>query len=210
MKRCPQCNNLFDDINDYCLNDGTPLTASVPSYPSQQEIPTVAWNPHTRTPTYSGEVGKSATSNTALFVMFGIILLLAVAAVGFAVAYFISGRDDSVKTVNQTTTPTVENSAPKTNSQNSSVAATPERPVVTSTPKIETVRPPGARGGLINRPPSNVRFTPNGDVQCTVKSRTTINIYGDTGVYDNNGLWYYTDVCGRQGVIHSTQFQFTK
>lgn len=41
MKRCPQCNNLFDDVNDYCLNDGTPLTASIPSYPSQQEMPTV-------------------------------------------------------------------------------------------------------------------------------------------------------------------------
>lgn len=42
MKRCPQCNNLFDDINDYCLNDGTPLlTASIQAFPSQQEMPTV-------------------------------------------------------------------------------------------------------------------------------------------------------------------------
>lgn len=41
MKRCPQCNNLFDDINDYCLNDGTPLTPSIQSFPSQQEMPTV-------------------------------------------------------------------------------------------------------------------------------------------------------------------------
>lgn len=41
MKRCPQCNNLFDDINDYCLNDGTPLTVSIQSFPSQQEMPTV-------------------------------------------------------------------------------------------------------------------------------------------------------------------------
>lgn len=41
MKQCPQCNDLFDDINDYCLNDGTPLSVSIQSFPSQQEMPTV-------------------------------------------------------------------------------------------------------------------------------------------------------------------------
>ena len=25
MKKCPLCQNVFDDVNDFCLNDGTPL-----------------------------------------------------------------------------------------------------------------------------------------------------------------------------------------
>jgi hypothetical protein len=41
MKRCPQCNNLFDDINDYCLNDGTPLTTTIQADYSSQDMPTV-------------------------------------------------------------------------------------------------------------------------------------------------------------------------
>jgi hypothetical protein len=51
-------------------------------------------------------------------------------------------------------------------------------------------------------PPSNVRTAPNGDVLCSVRERTTINLYGSTGD------WYYTDVCGRMGVIHSSQLRF--
>jgi cytoskeletal protein RodZ len=42
MKRCPHCNNLFDDINDFCLNDGTPLTAAIQIDYASQETPTVA------------------------------------------------------------------------------------------------------------------------------------------------------------------------
>ncbi|WP_071839444.1 MULTISPECIES: hypothetical protein [Microcystis] len=34
-----------------------------------------------------------------------------------------------------------------------------------------------------------------------IKSRT-INIYGSVG------SWYYTDVCGEMGVIHSSQIKF--
>lgn len=202
MKRCPQCNQFFDDVNDYCLNDGTPLMFDNASQP------TVVWTPPTSNPPKISRGATTGGSNTSMFVMFGIILLLAVVAVGFAVAYFMGSRDDG-KNSNHTAG-NAEINVDKTNPQSSPIAATPERPVVPATPKIETVRPPGARGGLVHRPPSNVRFAPNGAVLCTVKSRSTINIYGDTGVYDNNGLWYYTDVCGRQGVIHSTQFQFTK
>ena len=33
-----------------------------------------------------------------------------------------------------------------------------------------------------------------------------INIYGETGVEDAHGVWYYTDYCGSMGVIHGSQF----
>lgn len=61
---------------------------------------------------------------------------------------------------------------------------------------------------LVFDPPSNVRDVPNGRIICSVKKRTRIRIIGITGVYDENGTWYYTDVCGRIGVIHSSQIRF--
>jgi hypothetical protein len=35
MKRCPQCNSVFDDSLDYCTNDGTPLVAETFVLPSE-------------------------------------------------------------------------------------------------------------------------------------------------------------------------------
>ncbi|WP_254048016.1 zinc ribbon domain-containing protein [Synechococcus sp. BDU 130192] len=50
-------------------------------------------------------------------------------------------------------------------------------------------------------PPSNVRSYPNGPIICTVKSPQTIYLYG------NQGDWFYTDVCGDMGMIHSSQIR---
>jgi hypothetical protein len=55
---------------------------------------------------------------------------------------------------------------------------------------------------LVFDPPSNVRVSPNGQILCSVRKRTSINIYGSTG------SWYYTNVCGRMGVINSSQIRF--
>jgi len=72
--------------------------------------------------------------------------------------------------------------------------------------------PPPPRSGttaVIIDPPSNIRATPNGTILCVARTRgIVVNITGETGVSDNNGTWYYTDYCGRQGVIHSTQIRF--
>ena len=55
-------------------------------------------------------------------------------------------------------------------------------------------------------PPTNIRATPNGRILCVAKKSGSIKIYGETGVFDDNGQWYYTNYCGRMGVIHSSQF----
>lgn len=55
---------------------------------------------------------------------------------------------------------------------------------------------------IVFDPPSNVRQSPNGDFLCSIQERTTINIQGLTGD------WYYTDVFGKMGVIHSSQITF--
>jgi len=78
--------------------------------------------------------------------------------------------------------------------------------------KKEATPPPtssSATTAAIIDPPSNIRAAPNGTIICVVRQRgTIINILGSTGVSDNNGTWYYTDACGRQGVIHSSQIKF--
>lgn len=55
---------------------------------------------------------------------------------------------------------------------------------------------------IVFDPPSNVRKSPNGDILCSVRERGAINIYGSAD------SWYYTDVCGTMGMIHSSQIRF--
>ncbi len=55
---------------------------------------------------------------------------------------------------------------------------------------------------IVFDPPSNVRKSPNGEILCSVRKRKTIDIY------DSIGSWYYTDICGTIGVIHSSQIEF--
>jgi len=74
----------------------------------------------------------------------------------------------------------------------------------TPTPKTSS-----ATTAVIIDPPTNIRSTPNGTIICVMRQRgTVVNILGSTNVTDNNGTWYYTDACGRQGVIHSSQIRF--
>ncbi|HEY9698801.1 MAG TPA: hypothetical protein V6D10_16170 [Trichocoleus sp.] len=65
-----------------------------------------------------------------------------------------------------------------------------------------TSNTPSSNRAVVFAPPSNVRVSPNGEVLCAVRSRTTIDTYGSIGD------WYYTNVCGQMGVIHSSQIRF--
>ena len=58
----------------------------------------------------------------------------------------------------------------------------------------------------VSSPPTNIRATPNGKIQCVVPREGRIRLYGSSGQGDYNGVWYYTDYCGKMGLIHSTQF----
>lgn len=59
-----------------------------------------------------------------------------------------------------------------------------------------------AKVAYVFAPPSNVRTSPNGDILCSVESQKIIQTYG------SQGSWFYTDVCGKMGVIHSSQIKF--
>lgn len=79
MKRCPQCNNLFDDVNDYCLNDGTPLTASIQVDYSPQEMPTVVAHRQPQTTTS----GSGRLKWILPILLLSAMLVTAVVVIGF-------------------------------------------------------------------------------------------------------------------------------
>lgn len=55
---------------------------------------------------------------------------------------------------------------------------------------------------FVSAPPSNIRNRPNGEIICTVTKRVSLNIY------QQEGEWYYTDVCGG-GYIHQSQIRLS-
>ena len=67
---------------------------------------------------------------------------------------------------------------------------------------LNSSRNSSSRKAFVFDPPSNVRTSPNGSILCSINSPTSINIYGSVG------SWYYTDVCGSNGVIDSSQIRF--
>ena len=55
---------------------------------------------------------------------------------------------------------------------------------------------------MVIEPPSNIRYTPNGNIICSVNDNRHINIYNLVGE------WYKTDFCGSVGYIHKSQVDF--
>jgi hypothetical protein len=53
-------------------------------------------------------------------------------------------------------------------------------------------------------PPSQVRSQPNGTIFCTIQNPQTITIYGEHTDYKG---WFYTNACGKLGIIHKSQIQ---
>lgn len=58
---------------------------------------------------------------------------------------------------------------------------------------------------LVYAPPSHIRDVPDGKILCTVSKEMLIKLHGSTRIRDKNGVWIYTDHCGKMGVIHSSQ-----
>lgn len=76
------------------------------------------------------------------------------------------------------------------------------------TEKMKDAVPPesASQNMYVPNPPTNIRDSPNGKILCTVKkAQTMIKTFGLTGIYDNNGVWIYTNYCGKMGVIHDSQ-----
>lgn len=237
MKKCLQCDQVYGDDTNFCLSDGSTLVPASDSFSSQSETPTVfrgappptvfSNSQFTQPISYQPPAPAPQKSHTLLIalVVGFFALIIGGTVVGLAV-YFLSnpgGKDGNVATLsnsndksNKSTEQKSDNSNLAQNSkqdksdkdkQNKNLDIKKVTPTPTPTP-IPTPTPNSTRTATVIDPPTNIRLSPNGTILCVVKQRTTVNITGSTNVSDNNGTWYYTDACGRTGVIHSSQIRF--
>lgn len=238
MKKCLQCEQVYGDETNFCLSDGSTLVSISDSFSSHGETPTVfsgspaptvysgsQFVPPVSYPTTLTETKKSNTFLIAALV--GLFALIIGGAIVGLVIYglnFSGKKDTNVSISNDKSN---KNASPEQKSGNDNLAQNlKERQdkLDKDKQKLEDERkaleakkketptppqsPPNLRTATVIDPPTNIRLSPNGTVLCIVRQRTTVNILGSTGFSDNNGTWYYTDACGRQGVIHSSQIRF--
>jgi hypothetical protein len=95
MKRCPNCNQTFDDSNDFCFDDGTPLLAHSTGYKSSGEMPT-QFIPH---PQYMQSPTSPAKTSPWVFPLVGILCGLVV-VFGFFAFLKKSSPDQAVSQKN--------------------------------------------------------------------------------------------------------------
>jgi len=220
MKRCSQCYQTYPDDTLFCLSDGTPL-ASVMDTSSEA---TVITSSPFRQPSQSVPVQQGINP---LFVYVGIGLLILVGIGAFAMW---NKSDSSVSSNSEMT-----NREKELERREQELANTEKERLQTEREKLErekqlledektklesrkkqnpsvstqtTTTTSSAGAAIVFAPPSNVRESPSGRILCSVTKRTTIRVHGSTNVYDKNGVWIYTDVCGTMGVIHSTQIRY--
>lgn len=119
MKRCPQCNSVYEDSVQFCLNDGQPLVADSFSLPSDEEETIIRHDPITinipATQEHSAPASQTfpnsenvivvpaeaipPTRNYALFLIIGLLLGggLVLATLLLARNYFQPSKTNSVE-----------------------------------------------------------------------------------------------------------------
>ncbi len=236
MKKCLQCTQIYGDETNFCLADGSTLvsisdsfTSETPTVFSGAPFPTVPDNSQFTPPVAYPPTAQPKKSQTVLIALLvGFFALVGGGAIVGLVIYGLSNADKKVTNIAN-----IVNSNDKSNknsaeqkSDNDNLAQNlkaqqekldkdkqkleDERKALEAKKKdaAQTPKPADSRTATIIDPPTNIRLSPNGTILCVVRQRSTVNILGPTNVSDNNGTWYYTDACGRTGVIHSSQIRF--
>lgn len=226
MKRCPKCGLNLTDDNDYCLEDGTLLVPdsggqSFGSFQSSGEVPTqVLTRPQPMNPQFVAQQASPAASKPP-YLIFGVILLLAMVAVGFAVAFFVSTTKTDVANTNSNVNSRSEQEEEKRRideqkaqleADNTRLAEERKR-LEAEKQKVAQQRQssgplPPSTSALIIDPPTNIRATPNGRIVCVISSRTIVGIINTPSIADKNGVWYRTNACGGSALVHSSQVSF--
>jgi hypothetical protein len=221
---------LVSVAGSFTVPDETPTVfgnAPAPTVYSSTPLPTAQNNPQFIPPVASAPPPESSKSSTLLIALVvGFFALVVGGAVVGLVMYGLSKTDNTnVANVSNSADKSNRNSSDGQKSENNTNAQNlkqqqeklerdkqkleDERKALEAKKKEATTTPSSSRTAVIIDPPSNIRSTPNGTVLCIARTRgTVVNILGSTGVSDSNGVWYYTDYCGRQGVIHSSQIRF--
>jgi hypothetical protein len=225
MKKCPQCSQVYGDDTNFCLSDGTTLVSAFGNTSPNVEIPTVINRSPFVPPITQSSVNNSGNSGLTYLLIGLLALIIGGGVVGTAV-YFLTKSEEkgnSNAKISSENSKKDELSDEKVRLKEQQDKLDEEKKKLENERKdlenkkkqtplptvLPSVQNPNSRTAYIIDPPSNIRATPNGTIICVARTRgALINILGSTGVTDNNGTWYYTDYCGRQGVIHSTQIRF--
>ena len=238
MKKCLQCEQVYGDETNFCLSDGSTLVSVSGSFSSHAEAPTVYSGSPAPTsygnapfvPPVSAAPAESSGSKTFLIAaaVGFFALLFGGAIVGLVMYGIFNAGSSNVANVSKSNDQSNQNTPSAQKSGNDNPAQNlkqqqekierdkkrleDERKALDAKKKEAAQKTPPvstATTATVIDPPSNVRASPNGAIICVARTRgTVINILGPTGVSDNNGVWYYTDYCGREGVIHSSQIRF--
>lgn len=225
MKKCPQCSQVYGDDTNFCLSDGATLISDSYQTSPNAEMPTVISNSPFVPPV--SQTSANTGGNAALmYLLIGFLALIIGGGIVGTAVYFLTKSDeknnsnanvsnenskkdeltDEKERLKEQQEKLDEEKRKLENERKDLENKKKQTPLPTVAPSVQN---PNSRTAYITDPPSNIRATPNGTIICVARTRgTVVNILGSTGVTDNNGTWYYTDYCGKQGVIHSTQIKF--
>jgi hypothetical protein len=228
MKKCPQCEQVYGDETNFCLSDGATLVSVSNSFTS--ETPTVFSGAPFIPPISTAPTEPKKSKTILIASLAGLLILLLGGGIIALVVYGLSKsstvKNTNVANVSNSNDRSNKNASPEQKSDNDNLAqnlkeqqdklekekqklADERKSLETKKKQVEQTSPTAEpRSATIIDPPTNIRLSPNGTILCVVKQRTTVNITGTTNVSDNNGTWFYTDACGKQGVIHSSQIKF--
>ncbi|HLM02285.1 MAG TPA: hypothetical protein VK400_14635 [Pyrinomonadaceae bacterium] len=231
MKRCLRCNRTFSDENSFCLIDGSSPIFDAPA----AEIPTIVSAAPTQPFIRQQTVPPPATrtGNSALiYLALGFLALLLLGGGGVALIMFMQNSSPVPSAAKNETGVKASPNAEQKSTRNEideekenlkaeqarlererqkladerRALENKKKEALADTAPNTAPRTSNSGAAIVFAPPSNVRESPGGAILCAVRKRATINILGST--YAPDGVWYYTDVCGRTGVIHSGQVKF--
>ncbi|MGI9035996.1 MAG: SH3 domain-containing protein [Pyrinomonadaceae bacterium] len=229
MKRCPQCNSLYEDSVQFCLNDGQPLVDESFSLPSDEEETIIRHDPITiNVPApepaaanyYAPPVEKvlvvpadSATANRsyALFLIIGLLIGggLVLATLLLARNYFQTAKTNSINAAansNQTANVKTPKSTPDAVNTNTAAVEKPSGKHDEPNPDAND----GLFNGRVIASNARVRSEPNSNA-----SVVDVLPFGDRlDIIDRAGAnspWYQVE-CehGTTGWMHGDAIEFTK
>lgn len=203
MRRCPTCERTYDAADEFCFEDGTRLIADNISAPTVV-IPPIA---------YQHQQTAPRLNNSMTMVLGGLVVLLIVAGAILGTAYFMSDKssEKNERTNASPTSPTIstadedlirENERLKTQLQQKNLQTNTAMPPPVGANAIV----PAGSSGIVRTGPSYTA-NPTYPILCRIPQSTYFRVLGSSGVTDNNGTWYLTDYCGRQGYIHTKGFR---
>ncbi len=133
MNRCPQCNQSYDDLTDFCVNDGTPLEA-LSSFVSA-DVPTQVFTPNV------AKTGSARETNKLVYIAVGVMATIIIGLV--ATLIFISSEKKGTATnqsqTTQITSKPETTQAPLSNTLSGKAPSTPDRPPITENAARELI-----------------------------------------------------------------------